>query len=689
MGARESDAPVVRREERQLSCDTAYRGGNDSSGDAGGGVGRKSRAKADRRTGRRQPTAKEAYRAAWHAERRGRRYGSSLNEWEGLARLGPHYMYEASISRHNQRMTNISAQNTDLYYTMFDALSPVSLLASTLRKLGASKDRFPTDYFTGGWVDHLAWGASSVVSAARLALSGQYVGAALVARQQLECWTQFVARIGDESKEVGEDSLTFTARAWTAALERFQRAQDITDGAAEVGDAVLSVEDESRGDDPDSFDHPQVGEPELDHRHFITSGGESICPAATLGMLSEVLHARDFFVDALRWDTVDRCNPRDIPDAAYGAQLLISDALRLSIYAIRQGAAFEAARKKSTATFGLLVSGPDSFTAAEPAPSEPGAAASAATGRGWVRPEPWPKVPGEMSKPIPSALLPLAPDHGLRPEFLRRLERDAEVFEATLSGKRPAGRLFHDDEFTAYAFAWHRWASARSALAAIEVERRLLGDEFDIDKLRGRDVPYVLTSEACGLLAAWLPEDQTDAVAAAAAVASSLRSAYWLWLEDDDRAMGVLRVTLEQLARLRTWRRNPDKAARLESRPQTRPRDWLSAAGWKRLEVLNRALGEMAHTRERMRWFEARRMLTPLQPKGEASDPHTARGFCLTALVMLSAQEVIDTAATLSAEIADGFDEMFEWRHPDDSDDERYLEGLLARAWNARAESPR
>jgi hypothetical protein len=55
-------------------------------------VGRKSRAKAERRAGRRDPTAKEAQRAALHAERRGSRYGSSVVEWEGLARLGSQYI---------------------------------------------------------------------------------------------------------------------------------------------------------------------------------------------------------------------------------------------------------------------------------------------------------------------------------------------------------------------------------------------------------------------------------------------------------------------------------------------------------------------------------------------------------------------------------------------------------------------
>jgi hypothetical protein len=93
---------------------------------------------------------------------------------------------------------------------------------------------------------------------------------------------------------------------------------------------------------------------------------------------------------------------------------------------------------------------------------------------------------------------------------------------------------------------------------------------------------------------------------------------------------------------------------------------------------MNRALGEMAHTRDQTRWFEARGMLTELQPAGVEADPQTARGFCLTALVMLTAQEVIDTAGAVSTKIAACLDEVFEWRHPEDAADERSVDELLA-----------
>jgi hypothetical protein len=69
------------------------------------------------------------------------------------------------------------------------------------------------------------------------------------------------------------------------------------------------------------------------------------------------------------------------------------------------------------------------------------------------------------------------------------------------------------------------------------------------------------------MLAVWLREGNTVPLAADAfaVCASALRSALWLWLEDDDRAMGCLRCVIEQLARARTWRVKPERAAKIEA----------------------------------------------------------------------------------------------------------------------------
>ena len=125
-------------------------------------------------------------------------------------------MHEALVLRHNQRMINLSRPDPELYLPVLDALAPLTIISKILQGYGSNPNRAPTDY-TGPWVDHVAWGVSSVVAAARLTLSGQYVGAALIARQQLERWTNFLAFNTDTPKQRGEDSLSYTARVWSAA----------------------------------------------------------------------------------------------------------------------------------------------------------------------------------------------------------------------------------------------------------------------------------------------------------------------------------------------------------------------------------------------------------------------------------------------------------------------------------------
>jgi hypothetical protein len=146
----------------------------------------------------------------------------------------------------------------------------------------------------------------------------------------------------------------------------------------------------------------------------------------------------------------------------------------------------------------------------------------------------------------------------------------------------------------------------------LDREKEFYGAKFEPQNLVGRGITFVLIAEIAALCSRWsthLP----DLAAAAAVVSSSLRSAYWLWLEDDDRAMAALRCTLEQTARIRAWRAKPAKATALEANPATTPRDWLEAASWRRLGALNRALSEFAHAHPGSRWDGARDLLTALQ----------------------------------------------------------------------------
>jgi hypothetical protein len=95
----------------------------------------------------------------------------------------------------------------------------------------------------------------------------------MVARQQLERWTGFLAFNTNTPREPGEDTLSCTARVWSA----------VPDGRLNTTAAADDTEAGSL--DTNSFDDPATAEPDLDHRHVITRSGEEICPAAVLGAL--------------------------------------------------------------------------------------------------------------------------------------------------------------------------------------------------------------------------------------------------------------------------------------------------------------------------------------------------------------------------------------------------------------------
>jgi hypothetical protein len=187
------------------------------------------------------------------------------------------------------------------------------------------------------------------------------------------------------------------------------------------------------------------------------------------------------------------------------------------------------------------------------------------------------------------------------------------------------------------------------------------------------------------LLGSW--SYRRKGVAIALAVASSgFRSAYWLWLEDDDRAMGVLRVVLESLARVKTWTKNESRAKKLEGRSSTTPRDWLDAAGWRRLHALNLALGELAHTRENSRWGGARDLLVQLLPPEVPPElaPHRGRGFALETVVELAARLCLEVVALHSEELKVALADLLESTGTLDGQVNAHLEAWLSRNWDNR-----
>jgi hypothetical protein len=386
----------------------------------------------------------------------------------------------------------------------------------------------------------------------------------------------------------------------------------------------------------------------------------------------------------MKWDAVKLCDPDRIPPQVYALYEIVADAIWLCGAQIAFALRSVAEGIGDTNTVSYLDNLPDKLSRIEPdeaAESFERDKASEAAGRSWPAP------PLGTPEKIPlQALLPMHPSHGLRPDSVSMLSDGAKIFESILSGKRPAGRFFRDDEMAVLAFAWQRYSVARGAQQAFEEERRILGDEFNLDGLRGREVPYLLTSEIAGLVSGWASE--TCISSAAAAVSTSIRSAYWLWLEDDDRAMGVLRTTLEQTARLRVWRRRPDKARKLEASERTTPRDWLESAGWRRLEALNRALGEMAHTRVGSRWHGARALLGQLQPAlSTETSMYTARGFCLDTVISLAGRELVLATQAFSPAVAKAFASTLRLPAEVNDQGDAEVEEFMNRAWAQRTTS--
>ncbi|SFF03096.1 hypothetical protein SAMN02787118_103402 [Streptomyces mirabilis] len=574
--------------------------------------------KASRRRSKlRQPPSSEEEalrrerRRAVRAERRGGRRGSSLQEYENLASLGERHIREALIARHNRRMLNINNFPSSAVQPVLASLSSVGLMDVALRELGAKTDRFPAHYGST-WVDHLAWGVDSCFSAARLLFSGQAIGATVVLRSQFERWTENAAFNADVTHIEGESSADFAGRAWHECHKtypfRMRRPADTT-GSEGRGHSIEGDWDNEPHADGAMGPPVNIGE---DHRVY---------PTQILNLMSEFLHGRGPWVDAVQWEAGGLLDG-DSMSIAKAAECL-ADAVTLIVRQIRLCLATLAEESDRNLMPEFLFSLPERMPA------------------------------GGVNPPL-DYLIPLVPTTGLSSDVLAEMDRVLAVYEATMKGKRPAGRLFRDDELTHLHFGARRARAAKCAVKALEMERRDLGDKFNIDAVSGREMCYITAAEMAGLLSVW--QGNTPAGRAAATCSSLMRSAYWLWLEDDDRALGALRCLLEQCARMKVWATKPEKAERLESSSSGTPKDWVNAAGWRRLTALNRALGEFAHAHAKIRWDGAREILWNIQRGGSGASIHTARGHALDALTSLLMVECIRSARVLSPAIGDAFE---------------------------------
>ncbi|MGK5742904.1 hypothetical protein [Micromonospora sp. URMC 103] len=374
-------------------------------------------------------------------------------------------------------------------------------------------------------------------------------------------------------------------------------------------------------------------------------------PGRVFSDLSEFLHGR-LYREAVAWDAVELLAPGRMGDSEVrSAYRLIAEGMALVVERLRA----------CVGTYAVE------------------------SGRAEMESMVWqlPNATPAGSKPPPSQMLyPLTPQTGLNPVVVADSLAVHSVFERILKGERPAGRVYRDDEMLDICFLEFRARAIAGALRAFSQEKEKVG-RLDFDYLLFRENHYILSSEIAALASRWEQGEIADGLAISA---SALRSGFWLWLEDDDRAMSMLRTVLEQVARVRTWRTKPEKARRLEASPATMPRDWLEAAGLRRLAALNRALGEMAHLRADGSWSGARDLLAELQhPESRIEDYlHTGRGHALSWMSLILAKEAVAVIGRHSAVLARSMGEIVSWFDVDEPGRDREYQRFLDFAWTLR-----
>lgn len=291
----------------------------------------------------------------------------------------------------------------------------------------------------------------------------------------------------------------------------------------------------------------------------------------------------------------------------------------------------------------------------------------------------------------PNAFMDVVPSAGLAPLDVAILHqpivdeavRVAEMYRRAVGGADALTWLAKTGYWplAAMALLERRGRAAELARRAFDEEQNDLGEDFDPRRLHARLFRYIAISEAAALLGAWSVGPERSALITAAA---ALRSAWVLWLEDTDLSLPCVRTTLEQSCRARAWRIKPHRAEKVEASVSVAPVRWAEAAGYRRLSVLSRALGEFSHLNPRVRWTGARQLLTAVQHPEHAPYPDsTARGYALDSAAYLLAHEVATRLTEVNPRLAEAFRSTVTLL--DEEVHEERIESLLERSMQHRA----
>jgi len=447
------------------------------------------------------------------------------------------------------------------------------------------------------------------------------VGASVLTRTQLERWsTNLADNIGQEQRP-GEDTATWLNRIWSLAGSQ----------------RILYA----RHRNPPAESHTALLERRIQAGH---------CFAA----LSELLHGRGRLVEVVWWETAD------FDEALTGEHLRrldpLFDAMTLCTNRIQFGLA------SAAATSGYEGLAQSIFLTPILGPSES---------------ELRPLVP--YLRPIE---MPLVRDERTCADFVMAGAAYRRGVEQFTNGRIPS---FPPEGAAALSFTERRARAFVLARSALLDEQQQLGEDVNDTGMMKISIKAIFATEMSALIARWL-RDRGDRAAATSFLmcSSALRSAVWLWLEDDERAMGCLRVHIEHLARLRTLRTKPAAAAKLDSRPETTtPRDWIEACGWRRLRVLLRALGEFAHGAVPAHLDGAADVLVALNPLPDrAIAEFSGRTNVLSDLIVMLSGECAEWLPTFDADLSSAY-----WRliRLDQDQIDSGIEKRLQRAWANRS----
>jgi hypothetical protein len=473
------------------------------------------------------------------------------------------------------------------------------------------------------WPTHLSWSFESTIAALRLMLAGQIVGAAVILRQQLGRWTLLLARADPVVRRRREPIESFIARAWTEPAMR------------ELG---LYCADIAAGDIFDDLDDhpPTTGVIDVDHEH-VGIDGRDVCPAHVYHTLCELIDGRhaDQQAECEVVHDLDEPSPTDT----------LLDALELCMIQMRL----------ATVTTYVFTRDPDTMR-----------------GIPLLSPPPERRVaqqPAKIQVPLSKTLATVV-TAALVPLVDREFDSFTGVADLWLPysdyhialADRYTTQCWTPQELAELAFAAHRFSRLLIAADAHIQDGKISDERLKMHQHLTPASPYILTAELAALCALW-NQSRPQIAAAATLISSTLLSGYWLWLEEDDRAMGILRCTLQQAARLRTWQVHPDAAQVLQSRPWTTPRRWIAMADWSKFRSLDRALFELAHANRESRLDAAGILNEHHNDPESAVSQRIARQAALDKVTMLAAAETLRVVgAHQSAAIADTMREALHQR---------------------------